>query len=133
MSNNNNPFPSLHELHNSITAMGRLAAGRDGGPSIEVHPDSIRRSILLVEDMIGSMIPTRVEDHPITGRVMMRWVRPWGEFLLEVPANRDRYVYHIYPHGRLSTSGELSTITALHEMLWGFLLGPQGDDDVVTC
>lgn len=128
----NNPFPTLHQLHDSITSMGRLVAGRDGGPSIEVHPDSIRRSILLVEDMIGSMIPTRVEDHPISGRVMMRWVRPWGEFLLEVPANRDRYVYHIYPSNSLGVSGEVSTVTALHELLWGFLLGPQVDP-TITC
>lgn len=122
---NNHAFPTLHSIHDSITAMGRLAAGRDGGPSIEVEPDSIRRSILLIEDMIGTLIPTRVEDHPLTGRVMMRWVRPWGEFLLEVPAHRDRYVYHIYPHGALGTSGEVSTITTLHNLLWGFLMGPQ--------
>jgi hypothetical protein len=121
---NNHPFPAMSTLHHSITSLGRLVAGRDGGPSVEVAPDSIHRSILLVEDMIGSLIPTRVEDNPISGRVMMRWVRPWGEFLLEVPAHRDRYVYHIYPYTGISTEGEVVTITALHELLWQFLLGP---------
>ncbi len=127
----NSPFPTLTALHHSITAMARLAPGRDGGPSIAIEPDSINRSILLVEDMIGALIPTRVEDNPIFGRVMMRWVRPWGEFLLEIPANRDRYVYHIYPYNGLSTEGEVSTIIAVHATLWNFLLGPAPTTEVI--
>ena len=121
---NNTPFPTLSALHHSITGMSRLAPGRDGGPSIAIDPGSISRSILLVEDMIGALIPTRVEDNPIFGRVMMRWVRPWGELLLEVPAHGDTYVYHIYPYNDLGKEGEISTITALYELLWKFIQGP---------
>lgn len=112
-------------LHHAVTAMGRLVAGRDGGPSVEVDPDSIHRSILLVEGVIGILMPTRVEDQPLSGRVMMRWVRPWGELLVEVPAHRERYVYHMYPHGALGSSGEVSSVTQLLQMLMGFVVGPK--------
>ena len=121
----NYPFPSLYNLHCAIIDMGRLAAGRDGGPSIEVHPDSIHRSVLLIEDMIGALVPTRVEDQPISGRVMLRWVRAWGELLLEIPPNCDYYVYHLYYNGELGKSGMISTVTALYNTLWEFLQGPQ--------
>lgn len=127
MDTYNTPFPTMSALHHSITSMGRLVAGRDGGPSVEVDPDSIRRSILLVEGVVGILMPTRVEDHPLSGRVMMRWVRPWGELLVEVPAHRERYVYHIYPTSSLSTSGEVMTITHLLQLLWGYLQGPSPD------
>jgi hypothetical protein len=121
----NTPFPSLMALHGDITNMSRLPAGRDGGPAIEVYPDSIHRSILLIEDVIGTLVPTRVEDNPISGRVMMRWVRPWGELLLEIPPHRDRYVYHLHPTGGLTAQGEVVSITSLIDLLWKFLRGSQ--------
>jgi hypothetical protein len=130
---NNTPFPSMGALHHAITAMGRLVAGRDGGPSVAVDPDSIHRSILLVEGVVGLLIPTRVEDQPLTGRVMMRWVRPWGELLVEVPAHRERYVYHLYPHGALGSSGEVSSVTQLLQLLMGFVMGPQSTVQEQPC
>ena len=132
-TNNNTPFPSMGALHHGITAMGRLVAGRDGGPSVAVDPDSIHRSILLVEGVIGLLIPTRVEDQPLSGRVMMRWVRPWGELLVEVPAHRERYVYHIYPHGALGNSGEVASVTHLLQLLMGFVVGPQSTVQEQPC
>ena len=133
MDTYNTPFPTMAALHHSITSMGRLAVGRDGGPSIEVDPDSIHRAILLVEGVVGILMPTRVEDHPLSGRVMMRWVRPWGELLVEVPAHRERYVYHIYPTSSLSTSGEVSSITQLLQILMGFVMGAQSTVQEPPC
>ena len=133
MDTYNTPFPTMAALHHNITSMGRLAPGRDGGPSIEVDPDSIHRSILLVEGVVGILMPTRVEDHPLSGRVMMRWARPWGELLVEVPAHRERYVYHLYPQGALASSGEVSSITQLLQMLMGFVMGQQSTVQEQPC
>ena len=80
-NNNPNIFPKGQQLYRDL---------------LEFRGDNIGRPQSLLENLTEIVQPDEIGKDPITGAFFFRWQRNDKELYIDIPCNRDRYVYRIY-------------------------------------
>lgn len=92
---------------------------------LEFRDENIGRPQALLENLTEIALPDDMGKDPTTNAIYFRWHRNDKELYIDIPPNRDRYVYRIYePATENSTgfrSGELKKAIHVFAIVFSIL------------